>query len=81
MNPKKVSIWYDRKGDFLEVVWEDKKGEFVDSADGNAYVKIDDEGNILGFQVLGMSRIDRFLALHLDQLDRDDNSTRLKGEV
>lgn len=66
MAHKRVNIWYDRQGDFLEVVWADKPGEFVDSPDGRAYVKVDAEGNVLGFQVLGLSRVERFLDLELE---------------
>lgn len=66
MSQKRVNIWYDRQGDFLEVVWADKPGEFVDSPDGRAYVKVDAEGNVLGFQVLGLSRVERFLDLELE---------------
>ena len=69
MKSRKVNVWYDREGDFLEVVWEDAKGDFVDSADGQAYVKVDADGNVLGFQVLGLSRIDRFLDLQLEGSD------------
>lgn len=65
MAQKRVNIWYDRQGDFLEVVWEDKPGEFVDSPDGRAYVKLDADGNVLDFQVLGLSRVERFLDLEL----------------
>ena len=66
MGLKQVHIRYDRKGDFLEVVWADKKGEFVDSADGQAYVKIDADGNVLGFQLLGLSRVDGSLDVQLE---------------
>ena len=66
MAQKRVNIWYDRQGDFLEVVWADKPGEFVDSPDRRAYVKVDGEGNVLGFQVLGLSRVERFLDLELE---------------
>lgn len=65
MAQKRVNIWYDRQGDFLEVVWADKPGEFVDSPDGRAYVKVDADGNVLGFQLLGLSRVERFLELEL----------------
>lgn len=66
MAQNRVNIWYDRQGDFLEVVWADKPGEFIDSPDGRAYVKVDADGNVLGFQVLGLSRVERFLDLELD---------------
>ena len=57
MEPKWVSIWYDPEGDFLEVVWQRKSGEFVESADGRADIKLDSEGNILGFQIQALSKI------------------------
>ena len=57
MNPKQVSIWYDPEGDFLEVIWERKPGEFIDTSDGHADVKIDDDGKILGFQIHAVSKI------------------------
>ena len=57
METKWVSIWYDPEGDFLEVVWERKSGEFVESADGRADIKLDDDGNILGFQIQALSKI------------------------
>ena len=57
MEPKWVSIWYDPEGDFLEVVWQRRPGEFVESADGRADIKLDDQGNILGFQIQALSKI------------------------
>lgn len=57
--PNQVSIWYDPEGDFLEVIWQRKPGAFVESADGNADIKLDDEGNILGFQIQTLSKFTR----------------------
>ena len=57
MAPKRVNIWYDPEGDFLEVMWTDQAGEFIDTIDGQADVKVDDEGNILGFQIHAVSKI------------------------
>ena len=51
--PKQVSIWYDPEGDFLEVIWQRKAGAFVETTDGRANIKLDDEDNILGFQIQG----------------------------
>lgn len=56
-NLKQVSIWYDPEGDFLEVVWERKPGEFVETTDGRANIKLDDNDNILGFQIQALSKI------------------------
>ena len=57
MEPKRVNIWYDPEGDFLEVIWADRPGEFIDTVDGQADIKIDDAGNILEFQIQAVSRI------------------------
>lgn len=57
MEPKQVNIWYDPEGDFLEVMWEDKSGDFVETKDGQAHVKIDDDGNVLGFQILALREL------------------------
>ncbi len=57
MKPERVNIWYDPEGDFLEVVWEVRAGEFVESKDGRAEVKVDAEGNILGFQIQALSKV------------------------
>ncbi len=71
MEPKQVSIWYDPEGDFLEVIWERKPGSFVDTIDGQAYVKLDDDNNILGFQILAVSKITRPLCVTFDIDDPD----------
>ena len=57
MDPKRVNIWYDPEGDFLEVIWANRAGEFIDTVDGQADIKIDAEGNILGFQIHAVSKI------------------------
>ena len=57
MDPKRVNIWYDPEADFLEVMWEDRSGDFVETADGQAHVKVDDDGNVLGFQILALSKL------------------------
>jgi uncharacterized protein YuzE len=57
MNPKGVNIWYDPECDFLEVIWVDRPGDFIDTVDGQANIKIDDAGNILGFQIHAVSKI------------------------
>ena len=57
MNPKRVNIWYDPEGDFLEVMWAETPGYFIDTVDGRADIKLDDDGNILGFQIQAVSEI------------------------
>ena len=66
MDLKSVRIWYDPEGDFLEVMWAVKPGEFVDTVDGNAYVKVDEDGNLLGFQIISPSKLSKPLCVTFD---------------
>jgi len=55
MAQKKISVWYDPEGDFLEVIWETKAGYFRETEDDRVMEKVDEEGNVLGFHILGVS--------------------------
>lgn len=50
-----VKIWYDREGDFLEVIFDQKPGFFRETASDQVMEKVDEEGNVLGFSVLRVS--------------------------
>ena len=52
-------------------MWERKSGEFVDTIDGRADVKVDDDGNILGFNILAVSKITQPLCVTFDIDDPD----------
>lgn len=57
MAKKLVKLWYDPEGDFLEVSFEQKAGYFRETESDQVMEKVDDEGNILGFSVLKVSRL------------------------
>jgi hypothetical protein len=40
MAQKKVSVWYDPEGDFLEVIWEPKTGYFRETEDDRVMEKV-----------------------------------------
>jgi hypothetical protein len=75
MASKNVSIWYDAKGDFLEIVWEVKSGDFIHTKDDRAMAKIDDEGNIIGFHVIGVSEMTEPVDLILEPGDGATEAT------
>ncbi len=52
---RRVKIWYDSEGDYLEVIFEQKPGYFRETTNDQVMEKVDDEGNILGFSVLRVS--------------------------
>jgi hypothetical protein len=48
---RKVKIWYDQEGDFLEVILDHKPGFFRETAFDQVMEKVDQQGNLLGFSV------------------------------
>ncbi len=52
---RKVRIWYDPEGDYLEVIFDQKPGYFRETQSDQVMEKVDDQGNILGFSVLRVS--------------------------
>ncbi len=57
MAEKRVKIWYDPEGDYLEVIFDQKPGYFRETANDQVMEKVDDSGNILGFSVLKVSAL------------------------
>jgi len=60
-----VTVWYDREGDFLEVIFEKKEGYFRETANDQVMEKVDKDGNIIGFHVLKVSRLSHPLDVEL----------------
>ncbi len=57
MAKKIVKLWYDKQGDYLEVTFEKKTGFFRQTKNDAVMEKIDDQGNILGFSVMNVSKL------------------------
>ena len=54
----KVYVWFDPEGDFLEVTLDaSKDGDMEQTADRRIAVKVDDDGNIIGFHILHVSAL------------------------
>ena len=64
-----VAVWYDREGDFLEVMFAQKEGYFRETAHGQVMEKVDKDGAILGFHVLKVSRLTQPLDVELVATD------------
>ncbi|WP_353684706.1 DUF2283 domain-containing protein [Thermodesulfovibrio sp. 3907-1M] len=54
---KEVLVWYDREGDYIEVLFEKKKGYFRETENDAVMEKVDEEGNIIGFSILKVSAL------------------------
>ena len=54
---KKIRIWYDEDGDYLEVLFGKKAGYFRETRNDAVMEKVDEDGNIIGFSILRMSAL------------------------
>ncbi len=54
---EKVKVWYDSKGDFLEVMFKQKEGYFRETSSDQVMEKVDMEGNVIGFSILKVSSL------------------------
>ena len=54
---EEVMVWYDKEGDFLEVIFERKIGYFKETENDAVMEKVDDEGNLIGFSILRVSAL------------------------
>jgi len=54
---KEIKVWYDKGGDYLEVLFERKKGYFRETENDAVMEKVDEEGNIIGFSILKVSAL------------------------
>jgi len=54
---EEVKVWYDKEGDYIEVLFETKKGYFQETENDAVMKKIDEEGNIIGFSILKVSAL------------------------
>jgi uncharacterized protein YuzE len=57
MAEKRLKIWYDREGDYLEVIFDQRPGFFRDTANDQVMEKVDERGNVIGFSVLKVSAL------------------------
>ena len=53
-----LKVWYDREGDYLEVIFEDAPA-VLEEIDDDIFERRTPEGRVVGFAVLNFSKHDR----------------------
>jgi uncharacterized protein YuzE len=53
---EKVKVWFDAEADYLEVRFSDATGYMKQSGHDALMERVDAQGNIIGFSILGVSR-------------------------
>jgi len=54
---ERMKIWFDREGDYLEVRFSDEAGEMVATPEDAVMKRVNKQGKVVGFSVLGVSRL------------------------
>lgn len=57
-NLDKIYVWYDAEGDYLEVdIGEPRDGNTAETAHRDVHIKLDEENNLIGFSIIGVSTL------------------------
>jgi uncharacterized protein YuzE len=62
----KVKIWFDAEADFLEVRFSDAAGHMQETKHDAVMERVDSEGHVIGFSILGVSRFRKDKPLEAD---------------
>jgi uncharacterized protein YuzE len=63
---EKVKVWFDAEADYLEVRFSDAAGYQKETGHDAVMERVDDNGNIIGFSILGVSRFKKDKPLEAD---------------
>lgn len=56
---QQIRVWFDPEGDFLEVLFSDRAGYMKETNNEVVMTRVDQEGKVLGFTVMGASRLSK----------------------
>jgi len=62
----KVKLWFDAEADFLEVRFSEAAGYEKETGHDSVMERLDAQGNVIGFSILGVSRFQKGNPLEAD---------------
>ena len=63
---EKIKVWFDAEADFLEVRFSETVGYEKETAHDAVMERVDAQGNVIGFSILGVSRFKKDKPLETD---------------
>jgi len=69
---QRVKIWFDAKGDYLEVGFSSSPGFMRETRNDTIMKRVDRRGNILGFSILNFNRLTGGKALVAELISEAD---------
>ena len=67
---EKVKVWFDAEADYLEVRFSDAAGYEKETANDAVMERVDQQGRVIGFSILGVSRFKKDKPLEADLISR-----------
>ena len=62
----KIKVWFDAEADFLEVRFSDAAGYEKETTNAAVMERVDAQGQVIGFSVMGVSRFKKSSPLMAD---------------
>ena len=62
----KVKVWFDAEADYLEVRFSDAAGHMQETGHDAVLERVDQQGRVIGFSVMGVSRFKKDKPLEAD---------------
>jgi hypothetical protein len=63
---EKIKVWFDAEGDYLEVLFSDAPGYQKATLHDAVMERVDGEGRVIGFSILGVTRFKKGEPLEAD---------------
>lgn len=54
-----MKVWFDVEGDYLEVTFSDAPGHMRETKSDAVMQRVDEQGRVIGFSVLGVSKFQK----------------------
>ncbi len=70
---EKVKLWFDADADYLEVQFREAPGFMRPTAHDAVMERVDEQGHVLGFSLLGVSRFRKNHPLEAELIAREDS--------
>jgi uncharacterized protein YuzE len=62
----KIKVWFDAEADYLEVRFSDAAGHMQETQHDAVMERVDQQGHVIGFSILGVSRFKKDKPLEAD---------------
>jgi uncharacterized protein YuzE len=56
---RRVKVWYDAEGDFMEVAFSDEAGSMRETDNEAVMERINKDGQVIGFSILGVGQLSK----------------------